>query len=336
MKKAIGWLTLIMVMGLSGCSPKNNDNEPPPEESRPLAWHQVADFGGPAQRGSMSFTIGNAAYVVSGMGDSSIPHRQVWKYDPATNAWARMGDYPGIPVIEGVGFAIGSAGYVCLGNTNDSAGWIAECWQYNATADHWTRKGDFPGAPRSGCVAVMIGSKAYVFGGFSTSQVNERELWEYDAASDHWARKADCPGEGRFLPAAFAIGDKAYFGTGRIAGSGFVGSQDFWEYDPLADAWMRRADFPGSARGYALGAAVGGRGYVCFGILALNETFLTLAKDVWEYDPAGNAWTQRTDFAGAARAMASGFVLGSDMYFGIGNDANMVNLRDFWRARPGQ
>jgi N-acetylneuraminic acid mutarotase len=324
----------VSALVLQYCGQASNDPGPP--AIRPLAWRQVAAFGGPALRGAMTFTIGNAAYVVSGMGDDSIPQRQVWKYEATVDGWSRMRDYPGTPIIEGVGFAIGQAGYVCLGNTNDSTGAVAECWQYDAASDQWTRKGDFPGAARSGCIAVTIGPKAYIFGGFSTAHGNEKEMWEYDPQTDVWTKKTDCPGEGRFMPAAFAIGDRGYFGTGRIAGSGYAGSRDFWEYDPQADAWTRKADFPGAARGYAVGAAVSNRGYVCFGILNISPTILDLVKDVWEYDPAVNAWLQRTDFAGEARAMASGFVLGADMYFGIGNDANMMNLRDFWRARPGQ
>ncbi len=82
----------------------------PLAEPEPGAWQQVARFGGTAVRGAQAFTIGDAAYVVSGMTDNSIPHHEVWRYGAGDNVWTRMGDFPGTPVIEGVGFSIGNVG----------------------------------------------------------------------------------------------------------------------------------------------------------------------------------------------------------------------------------
>ncbi|MCX6101491.1 MAG: hypothetical protein NTV92_08795 [Candidatus Bipolaricaulota bacterium] len=300
----------------------------PPAEPEPGVWQQVARFGGTAVRGAQVFTIGGAAYVVSGMTDRCIPHHEVWRYSAADNAWTRMSDFPGTPVIEGVGFSIGNVGYVCLGNVNVTLDRVVEFWQYDPAADSWTRKADFPGAARSGCVAVAIGLKAYVFGGYSTALLNE--IWEYDQETDAWTRKADCPGAGRFLPFAFAVNGKAYFGVGSTP-DGM--SQDVWEYDPTSDSWARKADFPGQARSYAIGLSAGTKGYVAFGLLGYTEP-MPLVKDVWEYDPAGDAWIQRADFGGVARSMATGFVLGSDIYYGLGGNSLPHNVGDVWRMRP--
>ena len=300
----------------------------PLAEPEPGVWQQVAHFGGTAVRGAQVFTIGDAAYVVSEMPDTSIPHHQVWRYSATDNAWTRMSDFPGTPVIEGVGFSIGAAGYVCLGAVNVTPDRVSEFWQYDPAADSWTRKADFPGAARSGCVAVTIGRKAYVFGGYSDHLV--AEIWEYDQETDAWTQKSDCPGAGRFLPAGFATGDRAYFGTGSAA-DGM--SQDIWEYDPTSDSWARKADFPGQARAYAIGLSVGGKGYVAFGLLRYEQP-IPLVRDVWEHDPVTDAWTQRGEFAGPARAMATGFVLGSDIYYGLGNNNQGRNIADIWRMRP--
>ena len=300
----------------------------PLPDSTPGSWQQVARFGGVAVRGAQAFTLGDAAYVVSGMTDRCIPHHEVWRYTAADNTWTRMSDFPGTPVIEGAGFSIGNVGYVCLGNVNVTPDRVSEFWQYDSAADTWTRKADFPGAARSGCAAVTIGLKAYVFGGYSTALLNE--IWEYDQETDAWTRKGDCPGAGRFLPFGFAADGKAYFGTGGTA-DGL--SQDVWEYDPAADAWTRRADFPGQARSYTIGLSAGGKGYVAFGLLGYTQP-MPLVKDVWEYDPQSDTWAPRTAFGGAARSMATGFVLGSDIYYGLGADSLSRNVPDIWRMRP--
>ncbi len=300
----------------------------PQSEPQPGVWQEVARFSGSPVRGAQVFTIGGAAYVVSGMPDSCIPHHEVWRYTAADNAWTRMHDFPGTPIIEGVGFSIGNTGYVCLGNVNVTDNRVTEFWQYGPAADAWTRKADFPGAARSGCVVVTIGRKAYVFGGYSTAHLSE--IWEYDQEADAWNRKSDCPGGGRFLPFAFAVGGRAYIGTGSGAGGVL---QDVWEYDPSSDSWSRMADFPGQPRAYAVGLSVGSKGYLAFGLLQYAQP-LPLVRDVWQYDPALDAWIRLPDSGAQARIMTTGFVLGSDLSFGLGNNASVRNVGDVWRMRP--
>jgi hypothetical protein len=118
----------------------------PLSEPDPWVWQQVASFGSLPVRGAQVFTIGDAAYVVSGMPDSCIPRREVWKYDSVANSWTRMGDYPGTPIIEGVGFSIGDMGYICLGNVNVTPDAMAEFWQYNpgGSGRYEFRTGDSP------------------------------------------------------------------------------------------------------------------------------------------------------------------------------------------------
>jgi len=297
---------------------------------QPWSWQKIADFGGPPTRGAHVFTADGAAYVVSGAGDDSVPHHQVWKYDPAANAWIRKNDYPGTAIIEGVAFSIGEAGYVGLGSTNGHGDPTTELWHYSAQADRWMRRASFPGSARSGLVALVIGAKAYVVGGASGKPL--RDVWEFDPQSNRWTRKADFPGAGRFMPAGFVIGTRGYLGLGSPGVGAFA--RDFWEYDPLDDRWARKRDFPGAPRAYAIGLSLGSRGYVGVGMVGFDRFSgaLNLTREVWEYDPAADTWARKRDFAGQSRSMAVGFALGSDIYFGLGNDAAIRNLKDFRRA----
>ena len=322
---------------LASCSTTTETPETPPQP-QPWVWQKVSSFGGASSRGAMAFAIDNAAFVVSGAGNDGLPHREVWKYEPGTNAWTRKNDYPGTPVIEGVGFAINQKGYLCGGSPNTSAPLVPELWEYDPPSDHWTRKTDFPGTPRSGSVVLVLAQKAYIVaGGDRSPDGGPTDVWEYDPQTDGWTRKADFPGGGRFLPAAFAIGAKGYVGTGEIGGASVSFLKDLWQYDPQIDQWTRKQDFPGEARAYAIGLTLGNKGYLVFGLLAINAegTSLTLSKELWEYDEAADAWTPRTDFAGQARAMTVGFVLGGYIYVGPGNNAAVMNVFDVWRIRAG-
>jgi N-acetylneuraminic acid mutarotase len=295
-------------------------------------WERIADFGGQPVRGSAAFSIGTRAYVVSGTTGNQLL-AQVYQYDATANTWSRKSDFPGTPRLDVNGFTIGSKGYVCLGSDNITG--LADVWEYDPQSDGWTRKKDFPGGGRLLSTVLVIGQKAYVVAG-STSSGAKKDVWEYDPQADQWTSKADFPGTARGSAAGFVIGSKGYLGTGTVAGTGYTPVHDFWEYDPQTDRWTSRADFPGTSRGYAQAFGLGSKGYLGLGMVGINSsgTQLTLVRDIWEYDPQTNSWTQKPDYAGSGRAMALNFVIGSSGYVGGGNDANTANLRDFWKITP--
>ncbi len=319
-----------------GCQSRESAAAPQQTPADFSAWTRMADFTGEA-RGAAWFTVGEAAYVVSGLENDSAPGSKCWKYDGTSNTWSRKADFPGTPFIEGAGFAIGTMGYVGLGGDNNLAnlGYIGDLWQYDTLRDTWTKKTPFPGTSRASVAATVIGNKAYIFGGGQWRVPGTAaELWEYDPAADAWTQKADCPGGERGMPIAFAVGSKGYFGLGKLNDP--AGRQDFFEYDPEADTWTRKADYPGIARAYAIGISAGSKGYVGMGIgyLPSAPAAKVSAKDLWEYDPAQNAWTQKPDLEGKARSMAIGFALRSKIYFGLGSSDFYSDNRDLWSLAP--
>src|SRR5438477_199309 len=100
-------------------------------------------------------------------------------------------------------------------------------------------------------------------------------------AQDSWTQKANFPGGfGRYGAVGFSVAGKGYIGTGS-ATDGI--KKDFWEYDPLANTWIQKADFGGVARYYSSGFSVSSKGYIGTGFDGVNNL-----KDFWEYDPANN------------------------------------------------
>jgi N-acetylneuraminic acid mutarotase len=298
-------------------------------------WAQAAAFGGPAIRGSVGFAVGGSGYVVSGLVDGVGLVAATWRYDAATDHWSHVADFPGTPRLDGSAFAVGGKGYVLLGSDNNVM--LADVWEYDPTVDAWTRKADFPGGPLMLASTVVISGTAYVITGQAAAGATNG-VWAYDPSADAWTPRASFPGGSRSAGVALAIGGRGYFGLGNAPGGGTMWNlrQDFWEYDPQTDQWARRADLPAAGRGYALGLGLGTRGFVTQGVLAVNAggASLVLANDLWEYAPAGDAWTRRADLPGSARGMAVSFVIGASGYVGVGNDQQVVNLRDFWRLTP--
>jgi len=97
----------------------------------------------------------------------------------------------------------------------------------------------------------------------------------------------------------------------------------------LGGSWLQRADYGGSARGWAAGFSIGGKGYVVGGFSNTPQR----DADVWEYDPATDVWTKKADFPGGGRDGCVGFAIGNKGYVGLGYYP-LSPLKDFWEYDP--
>lgn len=132
-----------------------------------------------------------------------------------------------------------------------------------------------------------------------------------------WAQKGSHV-EAREGAVGFAIGTKGYIAFGNFGGS-TRGS--LWEFDP-ATGWTQKAN--GSNRQYAVAVVVNGKAYVGTG----EDVTFTRDSKWFEYNPATNIWTAKTNFAGGPRTEAVGFSIGTKGYVGTGFDGAL--RKDFW------
>ena len=94
--------------------------------------------------------------------------------------------------------------------------------------------------------------------------------------------------------------------------------------------WAQLGDisFPGNvAADVRVSFEINGKGYVGTGEGG------GLRKDFWEYDPDGDTWTQKADFAGSARLFAAGFAINGKGYLGTGSGGGQ-RLSDFYEYDP--
>ncbi len=143
------------------------------------------------------------------------------------------------------------------------------------------------------------------------------------AKGDGWVQKASMGTAGRWIAIGFTIKDKGYIGTGSVGG---ILSNDFWEFDPIANIWTQMADFPGTPRWGAVGFGIGNFGYVGLGMGG------GLKQDLWEYAQGLNTWTQKANFPGDAREFCASFSIGTKGYVGVGwgNGGASGHYQDFW------
>jgi N-acetylneuraminic acid mutarotase len=104
----------------------------------------------------------------------------------------------------------------------------------------------------------------------------------------------------------------------------------------MADTWTRKADFGGVAREGAVGFSIGDKGYIAAGSdRNIGQTY----KDLWEYDPATDAWTQKADIPDddlEGLDLAVAFSIGSKGYIGTGRESTTTSqgVKRFWAYDP--
>ncbi|MBI2967486.1 MAG: gliding motility-associated C-terminal domain-containing protein [Bacteroidetes bacterium] len=129
---------------------------------------------------------------------------------------------------------------------------------------------------------------------------------------------------------AVAIGDKGYAGLG----DNTTGSAQtyWWEYDPVANSWSQKADFPGAARIKANAFCIGNYAYV--GIGASGGLFGY--NDFYRYDPSSNSWSSIASFPGPQRYTTVSFVIQGKGYLGTGAAGTPFETyyKDFYQYDP--
>ena len=141
---------------------------------------------------------------------------------------------------------------------------------------------------------------------------------------------------GRASAVGFAIDDKGYVALGR-AGRYGPALNDCWEYDPTADNWSQKTNFPGKARVKAIGVGLNRKGYVGLGYDISGSIYANNydLKDFWCFDPKTNSWTQKADFPSTYTDACISMVYKNEIFVGFGFDGAGFSP-DFWQYNPDQ
>ncbi|MFZ1686703.1 MAG: kelch repeat-containing protein [Flavobacteriales bacterium] len=158
-------------------------------------------------------------------------------------------------------------------------------------------------------------------------------FYEYNSSTDTWMQRAPLPGLTRYGTHGFNITStgKGYVVCGWHDNIPQVQLDDLWEYDPIADSWDQKANFPGPPRYSLVSVGTSTKAYAGLGY---NPWY----NDWYEYDPASDTWTQKTSFPGTARQASNAFVLNDQVYVGMGassvGNGTSIFYNDLYRYDP--
>lgn len=222
--------------------------------------------------------------------------------DFTVTGWQKKADFGGPASTNGLGFVLNGKIYYGLGIKGFAGANIistGDFWEYDPATNAWIQKASFTGSGLSAGgttstpVSFAINGKGYVALG------SMRAVWEYNPTANTWTKKNENHPIGTTTslqaPFAFVVNGKAYIGGGN---NGSV-KRDLYEYDPVANTWTKKADFPDANGIYrAQGFAIGTKGYVGAGVVSSGT------KKFWEYDTVANTWKEVASYPAASGADA--------------------------------
>lgn len=289
------------------------------------SWTKLNDVGMGKRERATGFSIGSLGYLCGGLDTAEVIHKDLWAYDPQTDAWTQKADLPGAGRRDAISFVINNFAFVGSGMDSISGPTgttLKDFWRYNPTSNSWSAIADFPGAGGEGiyfATGFAVGGKGYLCGGKTGPNLYSSQLWEYKPSNNQWIQRASFPGGVRYQMSSFVVGSKAYVGMGTDQN---IFKKDVYCYDPGANSWQAIAPFPGYERGAASTFTLEDRGFVCLG----NNG--GLLSDLIEYNPESDTWTLRAAFGGSERKSAISFVIDNKAYVGTGKGYS--GKKDSW------
>lgn len=236
----------------------------------------------------------------------------------------------------GMSTVAGGKIYLTGGYANNQ--WLNDLQEYDPASGAWKNLTATPTGPlnRSAGIAFTVNGKMYLglgaenFLSTSGAQKNLKDLWEFTPSTGTWVQKASLPDSGRTESCVFVVNNKAYVvgGAGSF-GAGKNATNQVWEYDPGANKWTKKTDYPESTIESAVAFALNSKGYVSGGQVGVTNTVKT-----YEYNATANSWTPKADFPDSARYGAVSFVIDNKGFVGLGSTSYTGYKSTFFYYNP--
>ena len=259
----------------------------PPASAASKKWTTDTDFTAAGAAGSLP--IFNGVEVV-GTGVPAavqlLKDNLDWKNNnPSTNPSAR--ESPGLAYSVANNLVVLFGGY--------DGFWKDDTWEYNFGTNTWSQVTGAPkpqGREGPGMSYDPVKKVVVLFGGTDGTTFLTDTL-EYDVTAKTWALKSPAPSPPPMedTPLVYDSARQTHILVGLNTNTQLI---ETWEYNAATTAWANRAPStrPTPRVGHAIAYHAARARTVLFG--GADPAALTIFGDTWEYDSAGNSWSQRS------------------------------------------
>jgi N-acetylneuraminic acid mutarotase len=302
------------------------------EPEVPIQFSELASL--PVGRASASaFVVDGKAYVLCGRNADGVVLNDMWQYDINANVWVQQNDLPFKGRVKAIAQVVGGKVYVGLGYNGEvyqDSCYLRDFWKYTPATNMWTRCADFPNSYTNANITYVIGNNIYVCYGYGPLGFS-RQICCYNIILNKWIEYED-----NYKRAATVMGatgeqcnNRLFFGTGAYTTS--FNSNDWYEFNPESDVWIKRANIVGG-RVFAA-SVVGQESIFLLGGRHYGGTLTTgfLYDDILEYSISQNTWNLRGHLPGGGRENMITFSYNGKGYFGLGEDKDGKIFKDLYR-----
>lgn len=217
-----------------------------PSQPRGSQWKELSSdpfMGGEFHEG-LAFTIGDCAYVGSGMNSSTGISSSYYKFDPSKpegSRWSKLNTENASYRHGASVFVIGSKAYIIGGKNNNHEVKQFEC--YDASSDTFTVISTDMLADynvdilyRYAATAFTVGNDGYITCGLKFTGEVLRDTWRYtpdvDNGKGKWQFIGDFEGPSRYSACGFSLGDFGYVIGGQNGSFSTSFKDDVWRFGP--------------------------------------------------------------------------------------------------------
>ena len=157
-------------------------------------WKEVLPFPSDGRINPVYFTIGNTAFIGTGLTPQLVARKDFYLFNPAiaSKVWTEITTPDNFDArYEAIAFSLNGKGYVIGGLSTDRKA-LSDVWQYDPENNLWKKINNFPVNFYGG---ISISGNNRVFAGFGETEESQKTLWEYNEEADHWTEFAFLPKE---------------------------------------------------------------------------------------------------------------------------------------------
>jgi hypothetical protein len=300
-------------------------------------WVKVSELPFNGRSEAVSFTIGNFAYLGSGLDCSNTCLGDFWKYDPVKNSWEQVASLPkGAERSSAVAFSVGRIA-IC-GTGFNGSNYLNDFYQFDPIRNIWSKiNSTFPGKARSEAVAFGIGSSGWVGTGYDGNSALA-DFYQYNVSDKAWI-SIPFNGEARYSSVVFVHDNNAYLATGT---NGNTLVSEFLVFDPAktssnwsplhaitnASADAFDDSYTTIMRQNSAAFLIGDRAYIITGD---DRGFLY--SYTWTYDFSTDLWIEKTPFEGPLVTGAVGLSVNNRGFIVTGKK-QQSGPDFFWEFQP--